>query len=195
MIDRSGDEDDGYDEILIPGDYKESGQITDDEIFQTFVTKVPAGVHVVAMVDCCHSGTAMDLPYVCNVGDGEMSPKEGYKAIPITGAALVPKKKDKSSTKKDKSTKEKQSKTSKKGSDNVAETIDNKKSKKSKTKTPKKKVVQEESLEEEQYEDDIVETVENDEDDDDVEYEEEQRPAPEPKKKKMGLFGFGRKKK
>ena len=39
--DKSGDEDDGFDEILIPSDYKENGHIVDDEIFEEFVTKVP----------------------------------------------------------------------------------------------------------------------------------------------------------
>ena len=38
MADKDGDEEDGYDEILIPGDYKESGQIVDDWIFAEFVT-------------------------------------------------------------------------------------------------------------------------------------------------------------
>ena len=41
MEDKSGDEDDGFDEILIPVDYKENGQIVDDEIYEEFVTKVP----------------------------------------------------------------------------------------------------------------------------------------------------------
>jgi hypothetical protein len=34
IVDTSGDEDDGFDEILIPGDYKTSGQIVDDEIYE-----------------------------------------------------------------------------------------------------------------------------------------------------------------
>ena len=85
---------------MVPGDYKESGQIVDDEIYAEFVTKVPAGVHVVALIDCCHSGTAMDLPYVCNIGDDEIRRDEGFK-MPITGMELVPKKdKDKKKKKK-----------------------------------------------------------------------------------------------
>lgn len=34
MKDTSGDEADNMDETLVPVDYKSSGQITDDEIFQ-----------------------------------------------------------------------------------------------------------------------------------------------------------------
>lgn len=196
MKDRDGDEEDGYDEILIPGDYKESGQIVDDEIYQHFVTQVPPGVHVVAMIDCCHSGTAMDLPYVCNVGDGAIHPKDGYRPIAITGAELVPKKKkDKESTKKkDKTTKGKKSKAKDKDADQAADTVDNGKSKKGKkSKSTKKKVAKEEEREEhyeEEEGDDMVETVDDEEDEG---YEEVERV--EPKKKKIGIFGFGRRKK
>jgi Caspase domain len=205
MKDRDGDEEDGSDEILIPGDYKESGQIVDDEIFQQFVTQVPPGVHVVAMIDCCHSGTAMDLPYVCNVGDGEIRPKDGYKPIPAAGAALVPKKKtDKATKKKDKGskTKEKKSKATDKKAmpDEEAEPIaeetskpSNKKGKKSKA--PKKKVAKEEPREEHYEDEDLVETVEDENEDEEEVYEEVERPV-EPKEKKRGIFGFlGRKKK
>ena len=86
----------------------------DDEIYAEFVTKVPAGVHVVALIDCCHSGTAMDLPYVCNVGDGEIRRDEGFK-MPITGMELVPKKD------KDKKKKKKSADSKKKGKKKVKE--------------------------------------------------------------------------
>lgn len=108
MADKDGDEEDGYDEILIPGDFKESGHIVDDWIYSEFVTKVRAGVHVVALVDCCHSGTAMDLPYVCNVGEHEIRRDDGFKK-PATGGGLKKEQKDKEKkkTKKDKDKKPK----------------------------------------------------------------------------------------
>jgi len=112
MKDQDGDEEDGFDEILIPGDYKESGQIVDDDIYSEFVSKVPAGVHVVALIDCCHSGTAMDLPYVCSVGDNEIRRDEGFR-IPLTGTELVAKKdkdKRKAAKKKKKPSKKKAAK-------------------------------------------------------------------------------------
>lgn len=95
MEDKDGDEDDGYDEILIPGDYKVSGQIVDDWIYNEFVKKIPAGVHVVALVDCCHSGTAMDLPYVCGAGDSEIRRDEGFKSSKLNEPANRKKGKDK----------------------------------------------------------------------------------------------------
>jgi hypothetical protein len=100
MKDSSGDEEDGFDEVLMPADYKEVGHIQDDEIFDEFVTKVAAGVTVTCMIDCCHSGTAMDLPYVCNAGDKRMKVDAGFK-IPTSGMALpTPKKSSSSSSKK-----------------------------------------------------------------------------------------------
>ncbi|KAJ9453204.1 Metacaspase-1 [Diplonema papillatum] len=61
--DNDGDEKDGFDETLIPVDYKQAGQITDDTIFNCLVRPLPAGVRMTAVMDCCHSGTAMDLPF------------------------------------------------------------------------------------------------------------------------------------
>ncbi|KAL3913606.1 MAG: hypothetical protein SGARI_000574 [Bacillariaceae sp.] len=62
--DVSGDEDDGYDEALVPLDFKNAGLIIDDYLYELLVKQLPAGVHVVAVYDCCHSGTVLDLPYI-----------------------------------------------------------------------------------------------------------------------------------
>eukprot|EP01061_Rhynchopus_euleeides_P021411 TRINITY_DN34943_c0_g1_i1.p1 TRINITY_DN34943_c0_g1~~TRINITY_DN34943_c0_g1_i1.p1 ORF type:complete len:376 (+),score=167.63 TRINITY_DN34943_c0_g1_i1:43-1128(+) len=62
--DTSGDEEDGMDETLIPEDYKSAGVITDDDLFKELVAPLPSGVRLVCVMDCCHSGTILDLPYV-----------------------------------------------------------------------------------------------------------------------------------
>ncbi|KAG0028737.1 Ca(2+)-dependent cysteine protease [Podila clonocystis] len=59
-----GDEADGYDEIIYPSDYLRSGIISDDEMYDLLVKELPAGVQLTALVDACHSGTMLDLPYV-----------------------------------------------------------------------------------------------------------------------------------
>lgn len=79
MQDRSNEEKDGFDETLIPYDFREAGPILDDEIYSYFVTQVQAGVHVVAVIDCCHSGTALDLPYIFTPGDSEIHFNEGFR--------------------------------------------------------------------------------------------------------------------
>lgn len=59
-----GDEDDGYNETIIPLDYEEKGQMPDDELHQLLVRPLPVGCRLTAVFDSCHSGTALDLPYV-----------------------------------------------------------------------------------------------------------------------------------
>jgi hypothetical protein len=49
-VDRDGDEDDGYDETLIPVDFQKAGQIIDDEVFNVLVKKMPKDVHVTVLV-------------------------------------------------------------------------------------------------------------------------------------------------
>ncbi|KAG0205338.1 Ca(2+)-dependent cysteine protease [Mortierella sp. GBA30] len=61
-----GDEADGYDEIIYPCDYLRCGIISDDEMYDILVKELPAGVQLTALVDACHSGTMLDLPYVYN---------------------------------------------------------------------------------------------------------------------------------
>lgn len=61
--DTDGDESDGRDETLVPLDYTDNGMITDDELFTCFIDRVPKGVTVRIVLDCCHSGSGMDLRY------------------------------------------------------------------------------------------------------------------------------------
>jgi len=68
--DTDGDEDDGLDETILPLDYKSKGVIVDDEIYEILVRTLPAGVRLTAVMDCCHSGTGMDLAYTHHVEDG-----------------------------------------------------------------------------------------------------------------------------
>jgi hypothetical protein len=110
--DDSKEEDDGYDEVLVPLDYNDTGMIRDDDLYEILVNNLPQGVHVVSLVrtklliltfsfgtsiphqnrsfnnvdvlvlvpyqmDCCHSGTILDLPYVFQAdGDDDGSPPQ-----------------------------------------------------------------------------------------------------------------------
>ena len=51
--DTSGDEEDGYDETLIPVDFRSAGQIVDDNILDMLVKPMRAGVTVTVLMDCC----------------------------------------------------------------------------------------------------------------------------------------------
>jgi len=70
LRDDNGDEEDGYDETLVPLDYANSGQIRDDDLFITLVQPMAEGVNLTCLMDSCHSGTVLDLPYKF-VADGE----------------------------------------------------------------------------------------------------------------------------
>ncbi|XVF49474.1 hypothetical protein PTKIN_Ptkin04bG0015600 [Pterospermum kingtungense] len=63
----TGDEVDGYDETLCPSDFESQGMIIDDEINATIVRPLPPGVKLHAIIDSCHSGTVLDLPFLCRM--------------------------------------------------------------------------------------------------------------------------------
>lgn len=56
------DENDGYDEALVPSDYKKSGLISDDYI-KRVLRNFPVFTRVICVFDCCHSGSIADLKY------------------------------------------------------------------------------------------------------------------------------------
>ncbi|KAL7417291.1 caspase domain-containing protein [Mrakia frigida] len=64
--DLDGDEDDGNDETIYPCDFKQTtpGHIVDDEMHAIMVRPLPAGCRLTAIFDSCHSGSALDLPYI-----------------------------------------------------------------------------------------------------------------------------------
>nr|ANM86391.1 caspase-like protein [Cladonia uncialis subsp. uncialis]AUW31126.1 putative caspase-like protein [Cladonia uncialis subsp. uncialis] len=62
--DLDGDEDDGYDEVIYPVDFRTQGHIVDDEMHRIMVQSLQPGVRLTAIFDSCHSGSALDLPYI-----------------------------------------------------------------------------------------------------------------------------------
>jgi hypothetical protein len=63
----AGDEEDGFDDTIVPVDYQQTGQIRDDLLFERLVMPLPEGSQLTAVMDCCHSGTVLDLPYMIQV--------------------------------------------------------------------------------------------------------------------------------
>jgi len=65
--DKTGHEADGFNETLIPLDHTRAGQISDDVLWGSLVYNLPEGARLTALMDMCHSGTGLDLPYDYNV--------------------------------------------------------------------------------------------------------------------------------
>ncbi|KAK4340023.1 hypothetical protein RND71_041485 [Anisodus tanguticus] len=62
--DFSDDELDGFDETICPLDFRTKGMIIDNAINDILVKPLIPGVTLHAIIDSCHSGTVLDLPWV-----------------------------------------------------------------------------------------------------------------------------------
>ncbi|KAI8984660.1 caspase domain-containing protein [Mycotypha africana] len=85
MRDYDGDEDDGYDETIYPVDHEVYGQIVDDMMNDIMVRPLAPGCRLTAIFDSCHSGTALDLPYVYST-QGAVKESNLFKE---TGSSLL----------------------------------------------------------------------------------------------------------
>ncbi|KAG2030795.1 caspase domain-containing protein [Suillus americanus] len=89
--DKDGDEVDGLDEVIYPVDYKKAGFIVDDQMHRIMVKSLPTGCRLTAIFDSCHSGTALDLPYIYH-SNGRLkgsSTTPRFQAEKATGADVI----------------------------------------------------------------------------------------------------------
>jgi len=63
-LDRSGDEISGLDSCIYPIDNAKIETILDDELRVMLVNKIPTGGKAFVVLDCCHSGSGLDLRYM-----------------------------------------------------------------------------------------------------------------------------------
>lgn len=63
-------EQDGNDEALVPLDYSSNGLIRDDQLYNLLVKELPLDCNLFSVVDACHSGTSLDLPFVYRIDTG-----------------------------------------------------------------------------------------------------------------------------
>ncbi|KAG7367578.1 caspase domain containing protein [Nitzschia inconspicua] len=170
----------GGDEVLFPGDYADDGCITDEELHSEFVARIRPGVHVLAVIDPCHSGSAMYLPYTFRDDeDGFVANARFKPAIP--GSALVV---AAAGGKKKKEKEKKGDKKSKKKKDGEST---GKKTKKSKNGSKEKKKGTE-------PEEDVAADTADEEDGEEEEiFKEVERPEPKKKRGLLGVFGRGKK--
>lgn len=61
--DPNGYEEDGMNETILPMDFQRAGMMTDDHISDLTVKSLPEGARLTVVMDSCHSGTGLDLPF------------------------------------------------------------------------------------------------------------------------------------
>jgi hypothetical protein len=84
--DPDGDRDSGFDDTIVPVDFEQNGQIDSDKLHRTLVSTLPANSTLFVIFDCCHSGSAIELPFVYRSdADGNVSMLDNIK----TGMGLL----------------------------------------------------------------------------------------------------------
>ena len=79
----SSKENDNQNESLVPLDYKESGCITDNELYKNLVKNIPLNCKLFSIVDACHSGTSLDLPFLYRLDKGIVQQSKSEKLANI----------------------------------------------------------------------------------------------------------------
>lgn len=62
--DPTGDRASGYDDTIVPVDYEQKGQIDSDTLHRHLVSALHPTSTLFVVFDCCHSGSAIELPFV-----------------------------------------------------------------------------------------------------------------------------------
>jgi len=62
--DPDGDRDSGFDDTICPLDFQTNGQIDSDKLHRVLVSPMIPQARLTVLFDCCHSGSAIELPYV-----------------------------------------------------------------------------------------------------------------------------------
>lgn len=67
--DPTGNRPSGILDTICPVDFEANGQIDSDTLHQHLVSRMPPNSTLFAILDCCHSGSALELPYVYKSDD------------------------------------------------------------------------------------------------------------------------------
>ncbi|KXT01407.1 hypothetical protein AC579_279 [Pseudocercospora musae] len=89
VADTGGYRTSGFDDTIVPYDFERNGQIPSGILHKTLVTCLPPNSTLFVIFDCCHSGSAIELPYVYRSDeDGNVSMLDNVQAgMRLVGAA------------------------------------------------------------------------------------------------------------
>ena len=89
-IDTSGDESSGYDSCIYPIRNGQIEMILDDELRSLLVNTIPADCKCFAVLDCCHSGSVLDLRYMYNAPSyGTLTMRQDDKYPKTKGSVIL----------------------------------------------------------------------------------------------------------
>lgn len=79
--DPDGDRQSGLDDTIVPVDFEQHGQLDSDKLHRTLVSELAPNSTLFVIFDCCHSGSAIELPFVYRSdADGNVSMMDNVKA-------------------------------------------------------------------------------------------------------------------
>ena len=78
--DPDGDRASGMDSTIVPVDYQKGGQLDSDTLHRHLVSRLPPSSTLFVVFDCCHSGSAIELPFVYRTdADGNVNLMDNVK--------------------------------------------------------------------------------------------------------------------
>lgn len=89
VADTDGTRVSGFDDTIVPVDYEKKGQIPSGVLHETLITNLKPRTTLFMIFDCCHSGSAVELPYIYRAdSEGNVSMMDNMKqGMRLLGAA------------------------------------------------------------------------------------------------------------
>jgi metacaspase-1 len=79
--DRSGERSSGYEDTIVPSDFQRFGQIDSGMLHNVLVSALATWCSLFVVFDCCHSGSALELPWVYRTErDGRIRVMDNFRA-------------------------------------------------------------------------------------------------------------------
>lgn len=85
VFDKEKKKDGQLDGTLIPVDFVKAGPVRAGNFYSVLICAMPAGVILTCVIDCCHGGSVVDLPYRFTAGD-DQTENQSISVIRLIGS-------------------------------------------------------------------------------------------------------------